>query len=299
MKVFILGGTGSIGRAILAELANRSHQVVALSRSESSDNKLIANGATPLRGDLTAPQGWVNAALSCDAIIQVAATFEDDMAEVDFTAMSALVMAAKKRTTPTRLLYTGGCWLYGETKGDIADETRPFDPLEPFAFMLDHAQMLLDAAGLQTAIVHPAMVYDATDGGVFNRFIAAAKADQPIEIWGSAQARWPLIESSDLARAYCDLLDHPELTGHFNAVAEKGTYVGEIASALAQAYGSTHPPTIVPVADAIAEHGAWAAGPALEQQLTAHKLTTLTGWTPKITDYRRAAVMRPPLPKGL
>lgn len=184
MQVFILGGTGTIGTAVVAELVSRNHQVLALSRSEKSDKPLISAGATPFRGDLTEPAHWADAAVSSDAIIQSAATFGEDMGDVDAKAMKALARASETRTDPTRMIYTGGCWLYGETGDDIATEDRPFDPLPSFSWMVAHAQMLLDAPKLRTAVIHPAMVYDMRDGGAFNRFLSAAEAGQRMEIWG-------------------------------------------------------------------------------------------------------------------
>lgn len=79
MRVFVLGGTGTIGTAVVSELVNRNHQVVALSRSEKSDHKLVSAGADLLRGNLSDPTHWADDAISCDAIIQVAATFGDDI----------------------------------------------------------------------------------------------------------------------------------------------------------------------------------------------------------------------------
>ena len=288
MHVFVLGGTGTIGSAVVAELVDRNHQVLALSRSEPSDTRLRAAGATPLRGDLTRPRPWVDAALSCDAIIQVAATFGDDMGDVDACAMNALIAAAAQRPAPTRLIYTGGCWLYGETGDRIASEHDAFDPLPAFAWMVKHADRLLRAPNLRTAILHPAMVYDMRDGGVFHRFLSDAQAGHAMTVWGSPQTRWPLIASTDLARAYCDLLDHPDLTGHFNAVAQEGVYVDRIIQTIAAGYGTTNTPILRSVHDVVAQYGDWAKGPTLDQQMSAQKLCSATGWRPQITDFTRA-----------
>ena len=291
MQVFILGGTGSIGTAIVQELVERSHYVIGLSRSETSDGKLAALGAEPKRGDLTNPADWAEFAVSCDAIVQVATTFADDMADVDAKAMSAVMIAAQRQSEQKRLIYTGGCWLYGETFDEVATEDRPFDPLPSFAWMVEHAEKLLPASNLSTAVVHPAMVYHAGGGGVFRRFLRDAKKGNPIEVWGSNATRWPLIERTDLARAYCDLIERPNLVGYFNAVAEQGVAVGQIASFIAQSYGSPRETVVRRTDDVIAENGVWAKGPALDQQMTGHKLTQATGWTPLFTDYRRSNVI--------
>ena len=292
MQVFILGGTGSIGTAIVVELVKRSHHVVGLSRSENADEKLIAMGAKPMRGDLLAPVDWVEIAISCDAIIQVAATFEDDMGGVDAKAMSALMFAAESQSKQTRLIYTGGCWLYGETCDVVACEDRPFNPLPSFAWMVDHAEKLLKAPCLSTAVVHPALVYHEDGGGVFQGYLADAKAGRPIEIWGSAEVRWPLIERTDLARAYCDLVERSELVGHFNAVAQEGVAVGDIVSTICRSYGSPYNPVLRSVDEVIAENGSWAKGPTLDQQMSGRKLRQSTGWEPLITNFENAKVMK-------
>lgn len=292
MKVFVLGGTGSIGTAIVAELLKRCHQVVGLSRSKASDAKLEALGAQPFRGDLSEPSGWAETAMSSAAVIQVAATFADDMGDVDAKAMSALAHAADSQSEKKRLIYTGGCWLYGETGNDIATEDRPFNPLPSFAWMVRHGEKLLSAPNLSAAIVHPAMVYHAEDGGVFRRFLSAAKAKKPIEIWGSEKTRWPIIERTDLARVYCDLVERPDLVGHFNAVAQEGVVVGNIASSISQAYSSPLKLVVRTVDEVVAENGEWAKGPMLDQQMSGKKMYHCTGWKPLVPDYRISDVLR-------
>lgn len=287
MRVFILGGTGSIGTAVTAELCRRSHEVMALSRSGAADDKLRRLGANACRGDLRAPAAWAVEATSHDAIIHAAATFSDDMGDVDTHVVSALIEAAKQTRHKPRLIYTGGCWLYGETGNAVATEDSRFDPIPAFSWMVGNAARLLAAPAFSAAILHPAMVYHA-DGGVFHRFIEPAREGRPMEIWGDRQTRWPLIHRSDLARAYCDLLERPDLTGYFNASAEKGVRVGDIVDAIAQAFGNTLPPVTLSAGDLVLQHGAWAIGPTLDQEMSAEKLRSETGWTPEITDYRRS-----------
>ena len=46
MRVFITGGTGTIAQAIIKELRRGGHEGTGFSRSEGSDTKLKAIGAT-------------------------------------------------------------------------------------------------------------------------------------------------------------------------------------------------------------------------------------------------------------
>ena len=99
-----------------------------------------------------------------------------------------------------------------------------------------------------------------TEGGVFERFVTEARENLLIEIWGNPETRWPIIERSDLARVYCELLVRADLMGHFNAVSEEVDRVGDIARKFAKAYGNTHDTKVLNVDDLIYEHGSWAKG---------------------------------------
>ncbi|MFD0474133.1 NAD-dependent epimerase/dehydratase family protein [Nonomuraea thailandensis] len=52
MHVFVTGGTGTIGSAVVAELLNNGHTVLALARSDRSAQTLTDAGAQVLRGQL-------------------------------------------------------------------------------------------------------------------------------------------------------------------------------------------------------------------------------------------------------
>ncbi len=51
-RVFLTGGSGLIGGALAARLAERGDEVVAMARSDSAERKLAAGGARVVRGDV-------------------------------------------------------------------------------------------------------------------------------------------------------------------------------------------------------------------------------------------------------
>ena len=51
MRVFITGGTGLIGSAVIAELLGHGHTVLALARSDASAQAAQTAGAEPLLGE--------------------------------------------------------------------------------------------------------------------------------------------------------------------------------------------------------------------------------------------------------
>src|SRR5205814_6443195 len=50
-RIFITGGTGVIGRALVTRLLQRGDEVVALARSDASSAVLAARGAEIVRGE--------------------------------------------------------------------------------------------------------------------------------------------------------------------------------------------------------------------------------------------------------
>ncbi len=134
MRVMVLGGTGSIGSAVVRELVAAGHQVVGLARSEGSADALRRHGAAPLMGDIHKPEGWVETLPPIDAVVHAATDFSDDMAEIDRRLLDALLPALGAMPRRPRFLYTGGCWLFGATGNVVATETTPFNSLPAFAW---------------------------------------------------------------------------------------------------------------------------------------------------------------------
>ncbi len=286
MKVMVLGGSGSIGSGVVPHLLRAGHEVLALSRSQASDSRLRAMGAKTLRGSLTETGAWLPHLAGADALIQLAASFDSQMAAADTVAMEAVMAHAARRYMPLRLLYTGGGWLYGATGNRVAGDEAPQRPIAPFNWMRINAQRLMAAPGLSVAVLHPASVYHE-EGGVFSRFLASARSGQPMEYWGNPGTRWPLIHRDDLARAYRMLLEQPELTGNFNAAAETGVPVRDIAAEAARRHGHDGSYIVRTLKHVLLKYGAWAEGPTLDLQMAADRLRSL-GWEPRFRSFRKA-----------
>ncbi len=285
MRVFITGATGSIGVAVTAELAAHGHQITALARSDASAAHLLALRHKVVRGDLRAPSQWADAVLDADAVVNLGDTFTDDMDVVDHGVIEAMRAAAAAADRIVRLIYTGGCWMYGATGDKVANEDSPFNTIAAFEWANRSAAMILSSSTFAATVLHPAMVYHQ-GGGVFERFLTSAKAGAPAELWGTPQTRWPLIHRNDLAVAYRLLVETPDLTGHYNASAEPGVAVGDIVTAIYAHYGRTPDIRLRSLSSAVTEHGDWAEGPFLDQQMACPRLEKATGWWPAIPDFR-------------
>ena len=54
MKIFVAGGTGAIGRPLIAELLAKGHALVALTRSPEKAQALVQQGLEPAIADAIA-----------------------------------------------------------------------------------------------------------------------------------------------------------------------------------------------------------------------------------------------------
>lgn len=283
MRTLLLGATGTIGSAILDDLTAAGHAVVALARSADAERRLAGRAEEVVRGDLREPAAWAQAAGQVDAIVHAAATFSDDMGEVDRRVVEALIAAGMAAARRIRFVYTGGCWLYGETGDAVATEETPFRPLPAFAWMVENSRAILNAACFEGIVIHPAMVYDGI-GGVIERFASSARQAGRVEVWGSLEIRWPVVHRRDLATAFRLALERGAAGESYNVAAEPGVRIGDIVDAVARRFRLRTAPVVRDVADVVAEFGDWAAGPALDQQMSGGKIVRSLGWQPTRTN---------------
>ena len=101
MRVFLTGGTGYVGAAVLDALVRGGHHVDALVRNNEAAAKVQARGATPVLGNLLQPASWRDAAAAADGAVHAATEYGPRVREVDQAAVDTLVALPPK---PNRFL---------------------------------------------------------------------------------------------------------------------------------------------------------------------------------------------------
>lgn len=286
MRVFVLGGTGSIGAAVTRRLAASGHVVIGLARSAAAEAKLAKLGAVrAIRGNLSTPAAWVHAVPEVDAVIHMACDFSPSMDRIQRQLIEALLPQLRITPHRVRFLFTGGCWLWGNTGTLVATEATPFNPLPAFRWMVPLAQRVLASTEVDGIVIHPGMVYGDHGEGVFRHFAHDAVERPAVRVVGSEAVRWPLVHREDLAELYRLALEQAPAGESYIGAAVDGLAVGAIAGAFAQRFRPAGPQLRVITVDAIVtELGDWARGYALDQQLSGDKARHELGWAPKHMD---------------
>jgi nucleoside-diphosphate-sugar epimerase len=281
VRVLVLGASGVIGSRVVAALAARGHRALGLARSAAARAKVEASGGAPVEGDLGEGSGWQAHLSGADAVVQAAAGWEGDLAAVDRRVVAALA----EHPRPLRVLYTGGCWLYGDTGGRPVGEETPLDPLPAFSWMPGHWRRLRESARLSTVVVHPAMVFDEDGAGCLRRFAEEARERRRVRIFGGPDVQWPLVHAADLADLYALALEGAREGEVFNAASIPSVPVADIARAAARRQGARQEPDVVGLEVAVAEFGDWAAGWGRSQGMRSDRARARLGWSPARLDW--------------
>jgi dihydroflavonol-4-reductase len=126
-RVFVTGGTGVIGTALVTSLLERGDQVVGLARSDGAASALAARGVTVARGEGYDPDALARGMDGCEYAYNVAGVnslcVEDPapMQRMNVDGAVAAVRAAA-RAGIRRLVHTSSAATIGEAPGTIGNE---------------------------------------------------------------------------------------------------------------------------------------------------------------------------------
>jgi len=279
MRVFLTGGSGYVGAAVVDALVRNGHQVDALVRNNEAAARVQARGARPVLGDLMQVATWRDAAAAADGAIHAAADSGAKARDLDRLAVETLTALPAK--AGRFLVYTSGIWVLGAAPTPV-DETAPTNPIEIVAWRPAHEQRVLEsaAAGVRAIVVRPGVVYGGSRGIVGD--IVKDAANSLIRVVGSGENHWPLVYDRDLGELYARLAGSPAAAGIYHATDDGAETVNEIAAAIAE-HAPTEPSVRhVPLPEARKKMGPYAEALALDQIVRSPRSRAL-GWTPTLT----------------
>jgi len=285
MRVFITGGSGHIGTAVIVDLLNSGHQVVALARSDRSAGALTAAGAVVRRGDLDDLAGLREAASAADGVIHLA--FKHDVAFTgDFPAAAAAdlraveaIGAALEGTDKPLVITSGTLLLATAALGRVATEQDRVD--RGPRIDSENAAIALAGRRVRSSVVRLApTVHSALDRhGFVPTLIGLARKNGGAAYVGDGSNRWPAVHTRDAARLYRRAVEAAPAGSRLHGVADQGVPFREIAESIGRGLGV---PAVSITADQGPQH-LWflATFAQLDNPTSSAQTQSLLGWRPE------------------
>jgi dihydroflavonol-4-reductase len=277
--VLVTGGTGFIGRHLVAALRAQGTPVRVLVRRREAASSMVALGAEPLLGDLLDATGVKRAMSGVGAVFHLAGRLfspgeparEYEQLHVDATAALLRESVAVEGFDFFVLCSTTG--VHGPTGATPAREDDPGRPDNAYELTKARAERvateIAQRAGLRLAIARPGLVYGPGDRHLLGWFKAIRAGYY--RVIGPGGNRFHPIYIDDLVRAL--LLSASAASSAcraYHLVGSRPVTLRELSDAIGAAVGRQVPKTHVPVPLA------FAVGAALEALPVPRRMLPLT-----------------------
>jgi len=194
MRAFVTGGSGFVGRNLIALLKSRGNVVRALARTDAAVKTVQQLGAEPVHGDLDNVEALRNGMASCDVVFHSAAKVEDwgryeDFYRANVVGTENVLQAARASGVRKFVHVSTEAVLAGGPPIRNADETWPRakNPLGLYPLTKGLAEERVLAANspeLATVIVRPRFIWGKDDTSLLPQIIQAVQKGQFMWIGG-------------------------------------------------------------------------------------------------------------------
>ncbi len=237
MHVFVTGGTGLIGSAVVAELIANDHTVVGLARSDASAAALRSAGAEPLHGDLADLDALRKGAAQADGVIHLA--FANDFSSPQALAKAIAEESAALATLGEALIDSDRplvtCSGTPAVPGRASTEADPLPTDGPVAGRGRSVTAALDLAsrGVRSSAVRlPRTVHNHGTGGFAGVLTNIARQSGVSGYPGDGTQRWPAVHALDAASLFRLALEQAPAGTSWHAVDDEGDAVRDIATVI-------------------------------------------------------------------
>ena len=283
MHIFITGGSGLTGPAVVSELIASGHTVTGLARSDASADRLRGLGADVLSGSLEDHETLTAGARASDGVIHMAfgGSFgdPDDLIRRDVTAIEALGAGLIGSGKP--LVMTSGT--FAMALGSVSTEDDPAGP-ESLAFFRipgEQACLAFGAQGVRSIVMRLSpTVHGPGDYGFIAMAIAAARRNGVSAYVGDGANRWPAIHRADAAVLYRLAVERAPAGSALHGAAESAITFATIAHAIGHRLGL--PTVSLTPEQAVAHFGQpfMATAYAADAPASSARTRALLDWTP-------------------
>ncbi|HEY3818055.1 MAG TPA: SDR family oxidoreductase [Polyangiaceae bacterium] len=234
MRVFVTGATGFIGLPLVKELREAGHSVLGLARSDAGAEALRTAGADVHRGEMERIDTLTSGAKAADAVVHLA--FNHDFSkfaengEQERRAIAALgeTLAGTKKL----LLVTSGTAMAAAPGGRPSTEDDEPVGGDQFPRTPEAAARAFVERGVRVGVVRLPQVHDTRKAGLVTFVISIAREKGFVAYVGDGSSCWPAAHVTDVARLYRLALEKTGDFARYQAVAEEGVPMREIAEVL-------------------------------------------------------------------
>lgn len=227
MRVLVTGATGFVGRSVTMALLSEGHQVDGLVRDPAAADTLRKAGVALHAGDMREPGTYVPLVGQADAVVQAAqlstaGRVTRAKARAVFAAEHIMTSALSQACLDQhkRLVYTGGCFDWGDRGEELITERTPLSPSpmgQGHAREAADLQRLHDEQGLDVVRLNPGFVYGP--GGLLKTAFTDQARRGRLRCIGAGRNWWGCVHVEDLGRAYAAALT-TAAPGSYYAVAD-------------------------------------------------------------------------------
>jgi nucleoside-diphosphate-sugar epimerase len=249
MRVLVTGATGFVGRATCAELLERGHDVVALTRRQGSEPA----GTSAVQGDIANEDSAALTSAVAEArpecVVHLAAEIasQRDEAKIQATNVDGtrrLVEAAKATGLDPKLVFCSTV-VTGEANGELLEPGKPLPVETPYGRSKQEGERLLAESGLPYAIIRPSHVY-GRGGWYEEEFVKRLRQPGRFAVIGRGDNWWDVVRVEDVASAIADAAEKAPSGGIYHAVDDNPIRFYDFIALTAKALG-LGPPRRVPV----------------------------------------------------
>lgn len=253
MRIAITGSTGLIGSTLTRSLLADGHHVVRLIRNQTAP--AATDGSDSARWDPLVGRLQAGALDGVDAVVHLAGTgigdkrwntaYKQEILDSRVLGTRTIARACAEAATPPRVLVSASATgYYGDTGGQVIDESAPAGADFLAGVCADWEAAADPARQAGVRVVHPrtGLVVSAK-GGAFGRLLPLFRFGLGGRL-GSGDQYWSFISLADHIAALRHAIDDPEMSGPVNFTAPEPLTNRDISRAVGHAL---HRPTLTAV----------------------------------------------------
>ena len=283
MHVFVTGGTGLTGPAVVSGLIAAGHSVTGLARSDAAAARLQGLGADVCRGELADLDTLRAAAAAADGALHMAFSGDfadpDGLVRLDSNAITAMGEALVGTDRP--LVMTSGT--FAMTPGRVSIETDQPDPASSASFRIPGERACLQFAerGVRASVVRLApTVHGPGDYGFIPMLIGAARKAGAVPYIEDGANRWPAVHRFDAATLFRLALEAAPAGSCLHGTDESGITLRTIADLIARKLQLPATSMTLEQASPLFDVAFIAGAYAIDAPASSARTRALLGWKP-------------------